>query len=333
MIIKSFEFKKTNIQSYNFYLFYGENKGLKKEIIDTNFKNKFKDETYYFEESLIIKNENDFFDEILTKSFFEKKKLIIISGITDKIKGIIEELFEKKIQDIFIILISDKLDKKSKLRSFFEKNKDLICVPFYPDNFQSLFYIADSFFKKIKIPISQEILNILINRANGDRNNLNNELIKIENFLKNKKKITQNDILKLTNLSENNSFSELVDNCLAKNQKKIIEIINENNFSSDDAIIIVRTFLSKAKRLLKINKEISSSKNLDSTLNALKPPIFWKDKDIVKKQIKNYSTKNTLLLINSINNAELQIKKNYDNSINILLDFIFSQVKSVNNKI
>ena len=85
--------------------------------------------------------------------------------------------------------------------------------------------------------------------------------------------------------------------------------------------------------MLKINKEISSSKNLDSTLNALKPPIFWKDKDIVKKQIKNYSTKNTLLLINSINNAELQIKKNYDNSINILLDFIFSQVKSVNNKI
>jgi DNA polymerase III subunit delta len=333
MIIKSFEFKKTNIQSYNFYLFYGENKGLKKEIIDTNFKNRFKDETYYFEESLIIKDENSFFDEILTKSFFEKKKLIIISEVTDKIKGIIEELSEKKIQDIFIILISDKLDKKSKLRSFFEKNKDLICVPFYPDNFQSLLYIAESFFKKIKIPISQEILNILINRSNGDRNNLNNELVKIENFSKNKKKITQNDILKLTNLSENNSFSELVDNCLAKNQKKIVEIINDNNFSSDDAIIIVRTFLSKAKRLLKINKEIGSSNNLDSTLNALKPPIFWKDKDIVKKQIKNYSTKNTLLLINSINNAELQIKKNYDNSVNILLDFIFSQVKTANNKI
>ena len=333
MIIKSFEFKKTYIKSYNFFLLYGENDGLKKEIIDTNFKNEFKNETYRFEENTIIKNEKNFFEEVLTKSFFEEKKLIIITNVTEKIKDIIEELFEKKIQDTYIILISDKLDKKSKLRNLFEKNKSLVCIPFYSDNFQSLLYIANNFFKKIKISISQEILNTLISRANGDRGNLQNELTKIENFLKDKKKISQSDILKLTNLIENNSYSELVDNCLAKNEKKIMEIINENNFSNEDTILIIRIFLSKAKRLLRINNEIILDNNIDNVLKTFKPPVFWKDKDLIKKQIKNYSIEKTLLLINSINFTELQIKKNYENSIKILLNFIFSQVKTINNKI
>jgi DNA polymerase-3 subunit delta len=240
---------------------------------------------------------------------------------------------KKKIQDIYIILLAYKLDKKSKLRSLFEKDKKLICVPFYSDNYQSLFYIAENFFKKKSIPVSQEILNTLINRANGDRQNLQNEINKIESFLISKKRVILEDILKLTNMSENNNFSELVDYCLAKNEKKLLNIINENHFSSEDAIIIIRTFLSRAKRLSKINNEMKSKKNIDEVITFLKPPIFWKDKDLVKLQIKNYSTQKTELLIKSINQTELEIKKNYNNSLNILLDFMLNEGKQINNEI
>ena len=189
MIFRSFEFKKIEVKKYNFYLFYGENEGLKKELIDNNFKKTFQNSIYSYEENLILQNQKNFFDEILTKSFFETEKLIIISEASNKIIDIIEELIEKKIQDIYIILLTYKLDKKSKLRTLFEKDKKLICVPFYSDNYQSLFYIADNFFKKKNIPVSQEILNTLINRANGDRQNLQNEIDKIDSFLINKKKL------------------------------------------------------------------------------------------------------------------------------------------------
>ena len=219
MIFKSFEFKKINIKEYYFYLFYGENNGLKKELIDTNFKTIFNETTYNYNENDILKDENKFFDEILSKSFFEDEKLIIISGVTNKIINIIDDLIVRKINDIKVILLADKLDKKSRLRLLFEKEKELICIPFYLDNYQSLSYIAQNFFRKMKISVSQEILNNLINRANGDRQNLNNEINKIESFLMNKKKIELNDILKLTNMSEGNNFSELVDHCLAKNEK------------------------------------------------------------------------------------------------------------------
>ncbi len=333
MILKSFEFKKINIKKYNFYLFYGENNGLKKEIIDINFKKIFKENNYNYEESIILQNQKNFFDEILTKSFFENEKLIIISGVSYKIIDIINQLIEKNITDIYIILVADKLDKKSKLRNFFEKEKNLICIPFYSDNYQSLFYLVDNFFKKKKVQVSQEILNILINRASGDRQNLKNEIAKIESFLVNKKKIVLDDILRLTNMTDNANFSELVDCCLAKNQKKLLNIINEHNFAKEDTIIIIRTFLLKAKRLLKMNNEMKFKNSIDEVISSFKPPIFWKDKELVREQLKNYSIQNTEKLIHSINDTELLIKKNYTNSINILLDFMFNEGKRINSKI
>jgi len=331
MICKSFEFNKIDIKKHNFYLFYGENNGLKKELIETVFKKKFKENIYNYDESQILQNEKRFFDEILTKSFFENEKFIIISGATVKIIDIINELIEQKVNDTYIVLLSDKLEKKSKLRYLFEKEKNLVCVPFYADNFQSLSFIANEFFKKINIPVSQEIINLLINRANGDRQNLKNEINKIEGFLVDKKNITLENILKLTNMTEINNYSELVDNCLAKNEKKIINILNENNFTNEDSIIIIRVLLAKAKRLFNIKKAMKSNKNLDEVLASLKPPVFWKDKDLVKQQLKNYSAQDTEKLIYSINNTELQIKKNYNLSISILLDFIFNQGKKINN--
>ena len=331
MIIKSFEFKKIDIKKYNFYLFYGENEGLKKELIDTNFKKFFESRVYKYEENSVLNNEKEFFDTILTKSFFDSEKLIIVSGVTNKIFNIIEQILEKKVNDVFIILIADKLEKKTRLRNTFEKEKNLICIPFYSDNFQSLIYIAKDFFKKINIPVSQEILNVLVDRANGDRQSLKNEISKIENFCRGKNKINLDQISKLSNLNEKNNMSELVDFCLAKNDKKLLKIINENNFSKEDTISIIRTFLSKAKRLQNLNQEIQLNSNVDNVINSYKPPIFWKDKDLVKQQINNYSKENIKTLLEKITKTELLIKKNYNSSINILLDFIINQGKRVNN--
>ena len=216
------------------------------------------------------------------------------------------------------------------MRNFFEKNKDVVCTPFYSDNSQTLTVIANHFFRKDKISISQETINLLVERCRGDRQNLYNELNKIESYIKNKKNINIYEVLKLTNLAENYNVSELADSCLAKNSKKTINILNENNYSVEDCILIVKTILIKSKRLLNIIKEMKNNKNADEIISSYKPIIFWKDKEIIKQQTKNWSLKGLKNLIYSINDIELLIKKNSNNAINILSDFIINQSKTNN---
>ena len=240
-------------------------------------------------------------------------------------------MLEKKIIDLILVLNSGMLEKKSKIRSLFEKGKETICVPFYEDNNQTLSSIISSFFRNNSIPVSQQTINLIVQRCRGDRLNLQNELDKIKSFTKNKGKIEIEDLLKLTNLAENFSVSELIDSCLAKNKKKTINILNENNYSLDDCILIIRTFLIKSKRLLKLSENINNQNNIDEVVSSFKPPIFWKDKEIVKQQIKNWSNGNIGDLIFKINETELLIKKNSHNSINILSDFIIEQSTITNN--
>jgi len=331
MILKSFELNKIDLKNKKFFLLYGENQGHKNEIIEKKFKKIFSKNIFNYEEAEVINNEENFFNNILSKSFFENEKLIIISRASDKIKEIMEEIVDKKIEDLTIILNSNILDKKSKLRSFFEKNKDTICIPFYDDNNQTLMGIVNNFFRDKKISISQQAINVIVERCRGDRQNLHNELQKIQSFLIDKTKINIEDLLKLTNLAENYNVSELIDSCLAKNKKKTVHILNENNFSVEDCILVIRTFLIKAKRLLKLSEAIIQEKNIDDVISSFKPPIFWKDKEIVKLQIKNWSYENIKILIYKINETELLVKKNSASSINILSNFIIEQVTMSNN--
>ena len=331
MIIKSFEIDKINVKSSNFYLFYGENEGHKNEAIEKIFNINISKNIYRYEEKEILDNFESFFESIQSKSFFEKEKLIIISRVSDKIKNIIEEIIEKNIEDIKIVLNSGILEKKSKLRSLFEKNKNTICVPFYADNNQTLSKIINNFFREKKIIVSQEKINLLIDRCRGNRENLRNELDKIDNFVKNKKNINIDQIMKLTNLAENYNVSELIDSYLAANFKKTINILNENNFSIEDCMLITRTLLVKSKRLYKLLLEINNNKSIEEAISSFNPPIFWKDKETVKQQIKNWSLNRAENLIYKTNELELLIKKNSNNSINILSDFIINQPNRISN--
>ena len=331
MIIKSFELDKINVKSSNFYLFYGENEGYKNEAIEKIFNINISKNIYRYEEKEILDNFESFFESIQSKSFFEKEKLIIISRVSDKIKNIIEEIIEKNIEDIKIVLNSGILEKKSKLRSLFEKNKNTICVPFYADSNQTLSKIINNFFREKKIIVSQEKINLLIDRCRGNRENLRNELDKIDNFVKNKKNINIDQIMKLTNLAENYNVSELIDSYLAANFKKTINILNENNFSIEDCMLITRTLLVKSKRLYKLLLEINNNKSIEEAISSFNPPIFWKDKETVKQQIKNWSLNRAENLIYKTNELELLIKKNSNNSINILSDFIINQPNRISN--
>ena len=331
MIIKSFELNKIKLNNYNFYLLYGDNEGLKEETIKNSFEKNHKDKIHRYEEREILANTDNFFDSVFTKSFFDNEKLIIINRATDKIKVLIEELVLKDPLDIQFILNSKNLEKKSTLRKFFEKEKRIICTPFYEDNNQTLNSIISHFFANKKIQISQQLINILIGRSRGDRKNLNNELEKIESFSINKKNINLQEIIKLTNLADNYSASELIDYSLAKNTRKTITILSENNYSDEDNIAIIRTLLSKLKRLVKIYELVDEKNNIEQAVSSFKPPIFWKDKPLVTQQIKSWGKNALKKLIYESNEIEFLIKKNSTVGKNILSDFIINNSKKANN--
>jgi DNA polymerase-3 subunit delta len=324
MILKSFELNKIKLNNHKFYLFYGDNEGLKEEIIKNLFEKNYHDKIHRYEEKEILDDINIFFNSVLTRSFFDNEKLIIINRATDKIKEVIEELIERSPKDVQIILNSKNLEKKSNLRKFFEKKKSIVCVPFYEDNNQTLNSIISLFFRNKKIPISQQLINVLIERSRGDRKNLNNELEKIESFSLNKKNLNLEEIIKLTNLADNYNASELVDHCLAKNTRKIVTILNENNYSDEDNIIIIRTLLAKLKRLVKIHELVDEKNNIEQAVSASKPPVFWKDKPLVIQQIKSWKKEHLKNLIYKTNDIELLIKKNSTIAKNILSDFIIN---------
>ena len=325
MICKYYEIKKLK-NKINYYLFYGENEGHKDDVITYNFNNFSKENTYKYNEKEVIENKQDFFENIYSKSFFENEKLIIVSNSSDKILNIIKEIIESDVKDIVIILVAKILEKKSKLRNFFEKEKNISIVPFYADTFQTLTTIAKEYLNKNKISLSQENLNLIIERSQGDRINLKNELEKILSLSKNKKKIDLNDILRLTNLSENYSASELVDSCLCKNKKKTLNILNENISTLDDNIQILKTFLYKLKRLKQLKINQNKNNDIEKTINSSRPPIFWKDKDNVKQQMKIWNLNDIQEFIINLNDTEYLVKENPQISNEIVNNLILERL-------
>jgi len=322
MILKYFELNKLSFSNTNFILLHGKNDGYKNEEIKKIAKNLKKKITSY-DEKQVIDNTEDFYESNLNKSLFEDEKIILINRCTDKIIKVIEELIDRNINDTIFILKSEVLEKKSKLRNFFEKSKSqLVSIAFYSDNFETLFKIAQQTLKNKKILLSNESVNVLINRCANDRKNLLNEIEKIELYSKNKKKISNEEILTLINLSENHSINELINSCLVKNPRKLFNILNENIYSNDDCIIIIRTLLKKAKNLLNLVSQFQQNKNIEKTVNDAKPPIFWKEKNIIKEQINLWSTEKLKKLIVEINDIEFQIKRNSINAKNFTTNFL-----------
>jgi len=330
MILKSFELDKINLKKNKIILFYGKNEGLKKEFILKLTKDLSNIQTY--EEKEIIQNSDNFLENILSKSLFEDEKVIIIKRASEKILKVLEGIKDKNLDDLNIIIDAENLEKRSKLRIFFEKEKRDICIPVYPDNEETLIKLTNNFLKINNMQISPININFIINKSNGERGTLLNELNKIKYFCRNGKKITQEELIKLVNLVENHNILKLVDYCLIMNRNKIINILNENNFSNEDCILITRTFLNKLKKLLKLSEEYEINKNINLTISSAKPPIFWKDKEITKQQLEKWSNASIKKLIYNLNDLELVLKKNLNSSINFIIDFILSQfAKKTNN--
>ena len=337
MIIKSYEIQKnkSNFSKYNFFLLYGENQGLKKDIrkfIKTALEQKDSNvEILYLYEDEILNNEENFYNFVYTGSLFNNKKIITIYEATDNIIKKISNIYNKYPENVFLIIFSEILEKKSKLRNFFETNKKTICIPCYLDNERDLRVIAQSELKKNNIMLSQETVNLLIEKSNSDRNNLRNEIKKIHSYSLNKKKLELNDIKSLLNFSGDYKSDIFINECLCGNINQYKKIISEFYVNTINQILLLRILSNKIQRLLKIKAEESKSNNVVNLINNVKPAIFWQEKPLVKKQLSIWSLNDLKKIIGEINDIELLCKKNPKISKIIFFNFFSEICKKANN--
>ena len=336
MIIKSFEIIKNPqiLDQKKINLFYGINLGLKndiKNIILKNLKKKSGElEVIVFDEEQILKNNEKLFSLIWNKSLFEQERVIIINQISEKFLKIMEELIKKEI-DISIILIAEILEKKSKIRFYCEKNNKISITACYEDSFFDLEKIAKNKFKENNINITNEIINSLVLRANGDRNNLYNEIIKIKSYLGNNNKITFEKFKILTNSNEKIKADNLINNCLSGNKYELKKNLSEIYLDSFDYIWFLKILSMKIQRLVRIKNLEKESKNYETLINNLKPPVFWKEKPILKQQLMIWKIENLDEIIAKINQIELDCKKNNEISSIIFLNFFNNICIQANN--
>ena len=318
MILKSFLVEKnlSIVDEYFVTLFYGENIGLKDEI-KKRIKEKYKNyEQINFNQDEVIKNEA-LEEQIYNVSLFSKNKVIFVSEISDKIKKKIIEITEKPQNNIRIFLFAQNLERKSTLRSHFEKNKNAGIIPCYQDNHRTL---AEYLRKKLDgfNGINQEIINLLIDNSGFDRKVLSNEIDKIKVlFLDKRIKIEKLEIL--INNTYNLDFDKLRDSCLEGNKEKLNQNLGNIVLQNEDAYFYLSNLNLRIERLLKLQKQYKIDKNMDVAIENMRPKVFWKDKPIFIKQIGRWNLEKLEKAKKILIDTEIKMKTRLNNYNNTLI--------------
>jgi len=303
MIYKSYLVEQNiEILKSNFTLFYGENLGLK-NFFEKKLVNDKNNKVLKYSQDEILKNENNFYSEMNNISLFGEKKIFIINNATDKILTILKELIQQNAQSKCYIF-SDVLEKKSKLRNFFEKEKNVDVVPCYQDNDLSIKKLIQSSLKEFT-NLTSETINILLEVSSNDRLKLENEINKIKSYFTNKK-IIQEDLIKLLNLKEDNDFNLIKDSALIGDADLTNKLLNSTLIENEKFIFYI-TLMNY--RLGKLNS-VSGEKNIEKAVNEIKPPVFWKDKPIFLKQAQKWNQKKINSALRKTYDAEVKIKSN-----------------------
>ena len=310
MIFKSYlvENNLSLLKDKNIILLYGENKGLKDDIKKSIIEKNKNREIIRLTQDDILKNNSLLDNEIMNLSLFDDKKIILIDNITDKSFSLIEKNVSQN--NCLICLFSGTLERRSKLRNLFEKEKALGLIPCYEDNEITLQNYIKKYLKNIK-GLNQEIINFIINNSNKSRDKIKNELDKTAVYFM-EKQINISELRQLLNLDENDNSQRLRDTAILGDKKLLNELISKTQINEQDNLIYIRGLLNQFIKLAEILEINKSTKNLTKAIESLKPAIFWKDKPMVLGQANKWEINKIKTTINELTDAEILIKSSSD---------------------
>ena len=310
MILKSYlvENNLSSIGHYNAVVFYGENDGLKED-----FKNKIKilhkdTEIITFFQEDILNDKDILFNNIVNKSLFNLKKIIIINEVSDKIFSCLEEILDKINKDLRIYIFCNLLDKKSKIRNSFEKKSDLGIIPCYPDNERTLINYTNNLMRDFQ-GVTSEVVNHIIQNSNLDRKIIKSELIKIKGLFTDKK-IDKKKVSELLNTKLGNNFESIRDATILGDKKKVNKLIGEIEFLDNDTFLYINQLAARISKLIEIKHISKTTKDDELAIESIKPKVFWKDKPMYSAQIKKLSILKLEAILEKIGNTEVLMKTN-----------------------
>ena len=318
MIIKNYQFN-INIEvtkKYKALLLYGVNEGVKKEFIEKIKEENKKAEIYTFFEEEILKNNQLFFENIFNNSLFEENKIIILHTTTDKIFNFVDECLNKLDQHVKLYIIANNLDKKSKLRKLFEDSKNVGIIPLYEDDEKTLLNYIKKELDEFK-GLTNDVCNLIISNSKLDRRLVQNEITKIKTFFYDKI-IKKEPLQNLLNLKKESDFDEIRDSAITGERVKLNKLLSSSKLNKEDLFFFLNSLIFKLNKIkdLLSNKE----KSIESIIDNAKPPIFWKEKPILKKQLYIWSKKDIDKITNTLNETQILAKKNSQIDISTILN-------------
>ena len=319
MILKSYIVEQNIriLEGYKATLLYGVNNGIKDDIKSKIKKNRENTEIINFFEEELIANKDILYENFLNTSLFSQKKIILLHNVTDKIFDQISKCLEKNSKDITIYLFSENLDKKSKIRNLFEKDKLLAVFACYEDNERSLINYINKELVDVK-GVSGEVVNLIMSNSNMNRKIIQNELTKIKLFFY-EKKINTAHLLEVLNIKSNTSFDEIRDSALVGAKIKINKLLSEIIILDEDALYYLNNLNYRIMKLLEIRNTNENINNYEIAVENAKPPIFWKDKQVFTEQLKKWSLKKLNIAVMKIGRTEILMKKNSNLRNDILI--------------
>ena len=310
MILKSYIVEKSinTLKKYKSVLLYGENDGIKDDIKnklkilyqDTDIINLFQDE--------IIKNRNILFENANNASLFNDKKTIFIHEASDKILDEITEVLEKENKTVELFLLSSIMDKKSKLRNLYEKEATLAALPCYEDTDRTLILYIGEELKELR-GVTQEIINLIISNSNKERKLIKNEIEKIKCCFSNKI-VEKDELEELLNIKVNNSFDELRDSALLGSENNFNKNIGQTEFLPEENFFFINSLNLRVAKLIEIQKLNENYKNVETSIDNIKPKIFWKEKPIFIKQLQKWNLTKLQRILKEICETEIIMKQN-----------------------
>lgn len=310
MIIKSFELENNIniITKFHLILIYGENIGLKDSLKKRIIKQNSKSEIVNLYQEDFIKNKRVLINEIENISLFVEQKLIFINQANERSLDDIKD-FEIKDQNLKIVFLADTLDKRSKLRSYFEKDKEAVIIPCYNDTDITLRKLIQSELKDFK-NLNSNMINMIITYSNLNRTNVISNLLKIKTYFENKI-ISDEKLDSLLNTDKNELFENIIDATLEGNKTKLNNLLGKFLFANEDSHMYLNMINYRLLKLLEIHKTKANNKeSFDVTINKVKPPIFWKDKPTYLKLLKTWDKSKVLGAVSYLSTIDSSIKKN-----------------------
>ena len=307
-------------------LFYGENLGLKNDFKRIIKEVNSEDEILYFNQDEIIQNNNVLIKEITNVSLFEKKKIFFVENINDKFLDLVMEI-EKIVADNKLFLFADILEKKSKLRNYFEKSDKCAVIPCYADNDLSLKKLIQSKLEEYS-GLTGSNINMILDSTNLDRAKLNNELEKIKTLFQDK--IIKSEKLDLLlNNKSNEDFNKLKDQAFLGNKIATNKLLSETIIDNEKNIFYLNMI---NQRLYKISETLNKNgKTVEAKINSLKPPIFWKDKPNFISQVKKWNKSKINNVLNETYILEKEIKSNSIINKNVLVKKLIVNICQIAN--